>query len=194
VKKSIEVLHRPSHGLLDGSSDERPIEETRKTRSRLICDDEPVYAAIARRFKVAFMANIGQPSLPAYVRDGCVLFERFQFHIQGALAIEQLDHDCCSITGVAPPCRSGIFDTNEIGPILRPVPHVRDIGKRLGDGDIKGVRHLDAQHENLVLFRTRHIPGAELAIIPEAGHLSNMEQPEVFNAHVRRFCLSQNIE
>ena len=34
------------------------------------------------------------------------------------------------------------------------------------------------------------IPGAELAIIPNAGHLSNMEQPEVFNGHVRRFCLS----
>ena len=38
------------------------------------------------------------------------------------------------------------------------------------------------------------IPGAELAIIPEAGHLSNMEQPEVFNAHVRRFCLSRDTE
>jgi len=38
------------------------------------------------------------------------------------------------------------------------------------------------------------IPGAELAIIPEAGHLGNMEQPEVFNEHVRRFCLSQNAE
>ena len=29
---------------------------------------------------------------------------------------------------------------------------------------------------------------------PEAGHLSNMEQPEVFNAHVRRFCLSRDTE
>ena len=38
------------------------------------------------------------------------------------------------------------------------------------------------------------IPGAELAIIPEAGHLSNMEQPEAFNVHVRRFCLSQDTE
>ena len=38
------------------------------------------------------------------------------------------------------------------------------------------------------------IPGAELAIIPEAGHLSNMEQPEVFNVHVRRFCLTQDTE
>jgi pimeloyl-ACP methyl ester carboxylesterase len=38
------------------------------------------------------------------------------------------------------------------------------------------------------------IPGAELAIIPDAGHLSNMEQPEVFNVHVRRFCLSQDTE
>jgi pimeloyl-ACP methyl ester carboxylesterase len=34
------------------------------------------------------------------------------------------------------------------------------------------------------------IPSAELAIIAKAGHLSNMEQPEEFNAQVRRFCLS----
>jgi pimeloyl-ACP methyl ester carboxylesterase len=32
------------------------------------------------------------------------------------------------------------------------------------------------------------IPGAELVVIPDAGHLSNMEQPDAFNAHVRRFC------
>jgi len=32
------------------------------------------------------------------------------------------------------------------------------------------------------------IPGAELAVIPSAGHLSNMERPDAFNAHVRRFC------
>ena len=35
------------------------------------------------------------------------------------------------------------------------------------------------------------IPKAELAIIPRAGHVSNMEQPEKFNAHVRRFLLSE---
>jgi pimeloyl-ACP methyl ester carboxylesterase len=35
------------------------------------------------------------------------------------------------------------------------------------------------------------IPAAELAIIPGAGHVSNMEQPEAFNAHVRRFCLAR---
>jgi pimeloyl-ACP methyl ester carboxylesterase len=34
------------------------------------------------------------------------------------------------------------------------------------------------------------IPRAELAIIPNAGHVSNMEQPDAFNAHVRRRCLS----
>jgi pimeloyl-ACP methyl ester carboxylesterase len=34
------------------------------------------------------------------------------------------------------------------------------------------------------------IPGAELATIPNAGHLSNMEQPDAFSAHVRRFCLA----
>lgn len=34
------------------------------------------------------------------------------------------------------------------------------------------------------------IPGAELRVIPNAGHVSNMERPKEFNAHVRRFCLS----
>jgi len=34
------------------------------------------------------------------------------------------------------------------------------------------------------------IRGAKLVIFPNAGHLSNMEQPEEFNDHVRRFCLS----
>jgi pimeloyl-ACP methyl ester carboxylesterase len=34
------------------------------------------------------------------------------------------------------------------------------------------------------------IPNAELAIIPNAGHLSNMEKPDAFNAYVRDFCMS----
>lgn len=33
------------------------------------------------------------------------------------------------------------------------------------------------------------IPGAELVIIKNAGHVSNMEQPHEFNAQVRRFCV-----
>lgn len=33
------------------------------------------------------------------------------------------------------------------------------------------------------------LPRAELAIIARAGHVSNMEQPDAFNAEVRRFCL-----
>jgi pimeloyl-ACP methyl ester carboxylesterase len=36
------------------------------------------------------------------------------------------------------------------------------------------------------------IPNAELAIIANAGHVSNMEQPEEFNAQVRRFCQSNH--
>lgn len=34
------------------------------------------------------------------------------------------------------------------------------------------------------------IPNAELAVLANAGHVSNMEQPEKFNAQARRFCLS----
>jgi pimeloyl-ACP methyl ester carboxylesterase len=32
------------------------------------------------------------------------------------------------------------------------------------------------------------IPRCELQLIPHAGHVSNMEQPAAFNAHVRQFC------
>ena len=35
--------------------------------------------------------------------------------------------------------------------------------------------------------RATEIPGARLAVIPAAGHLSNLEQPEVFNDLVRNF-------
>lgn len=34
------------------------------------------------------------------------------------------------------------------------------------------------------------IPGARLVIIPDTGHVSNLEQPVLFNAAVRDFCLS----
>jgi pimeloyl-ACP methyl ester carboxylesterase len=37
------------------------------------------------------------------------------------------------------------------------------------------------------------IPNAELAIIPNAGHVSNMEQPDAFNGYVGRFCLSAQV-
>src|SRR5262245_48075596 len=32
------------------------------------------------------------------------------------------------------------------------------------------------------------IPRCEMHLIPHAGHVSNMEQPDAFNAHVRHFC------
>jgi len=33
------------------------------------------------------------------------------------------------------------------------------------------------------------IEGARLIVIPNAGHLSNMEQPELFSAGVREFVM-----
>ena len=32
------------------------------------------------------------------------------------------------------------------------------------------------------------VPDAELVVIPRAGHVSNLEQPELFNDAVREFC------
>ena len=53
-----------------------------------------------------------------------------------------------------------------------------------GDDDRRSPMHVAKQFH-------RAIPAAELAIIPNAGHISNMEQPDTFNAHVRRFCLQR---
>jgi pimeloyl-ACP methyl ester carboxylesterase len=32
------------------------------------------------------------------------------------------------------------------------------------------------------------VPDAKLVVIPGAGHVSNLEQPELFNHAVREFC------
>lgn len=56
-----------------------------------------------------------------------------------------------------------------------------------GEDDQRSPLHIAEQ------FRAA-IPGAELAVIPGAGHVSNMEQPDAFNDHVRRFCLAPTLE
>jgi pimeloyl-ACP methyl ester carboxylesterase len=52
-----------------------------------------------------------------------------------------------------------------------------------GDDDRRSTMNIAEQFQDA-------IPNAELAIIANAGHVSNMEQPEEFNAQVRRFCQS----
>jgi len=55
-----------------------------------------------------------------------------------------------------------------------------------GDDDRRSPLHIAEQLQAA-------IPGAELAIIQNAGHVSNMQQPDAFNSHVRRFCLSAEV-
>jgi pimeloyl-ACP methyl ester carboxylesterase len=47
------------------------------------------------------------------------------------------------------------------------------------DDQLIPVKEAESMHQQL--------PGSRLAIIPEAGHLLNMEQPELFNQVVREF-------
>jgi pimeloyl-ACP methyl ester carboxylesterase len=51
-----------------------------------------------------------------------------------------------------------------------------------GDDDRRSPMHVAKQLHQA-------IPAAELAILSNAGHVSNMEQPDAFNAQVRGFCL-----
>jgi pimeloyl-ACP methyl ester carboxylesterase len=71
---------------------------------------------------------------------------------------------------------SAVMDTRDLLPTIRAPTLVL-----WGQDDRRSPLHIGTQ-----LYRA--IPGAELAIIPRSGHLSNMEQPETFNRHVRRFC------
>jgi pimeloyl-ACP methyl ester carboxylesterase len=49
----------------------------------------------------------------------------------------------------------------------------------------------DARSPMTVAHQMRDaIPGARLAVIAEAGHVSNLEQPAQFDAEVRNFCMS----
>ena len=52
-----------------------------------------------------------------------------------------------------------------------------------GDGDMRSPLEVAEQ------FREA-IPNADLVVIPGAGHISNMEKPEEFNAAVSRFLSS----
>lgn len=54
-----------------------------------------------------------------------------------------------------------------------------------GDDDRRSPMHIARQLHTA-------IPDAELAVIRDAGHVSNMEQPDAFNAHVRHFCLKHD--
>ena len=74
---------------------------------------------------------------------------------------------------------SAEMDTRELLPRVRAPTLVL-----WGDDDRRSPMHIAEQLHAA-------IPGAELAVIPNAGHVSNMEQPDVFNAHVRRFCLAR---
>ena len=51
---------------------------------------------------------------------------------------------------------------------------------------------LDVRSPLRVAYEFRQaIPGAQLVVIPDAGHVSNLEQPEQFNEAVRDFCRTQ---
>jgi pimeloyl-ACP methyl ester carboxylesterase len=54
-----------------------------------------------------------------------------------------------------------------------------------GSDDSRSPMHIAKQFHDA-------IAGAELEVISKAGHFSNMEQPDVFNAHDRRFCLQHD--
>jgi 3-oxoadipate enol-lactonase len=70
-----------------------------------------------------------------------------------------------------------------------------DVTHRLGEIDVPCLVMVGADDIAMppVMAQTlhRHLPGSELVVIPDAGHLSNLEQPEAFNAALGRFYRGQ---
>jgi 3-oxoadipate enol-lactonase len=66
-----------------------------------------------------------------------------------------------------------------------------DVTARLGEIDIPCLALVGADDIAMppVMAQTlaRHLPKSELVMIPDAGHLSNLEQPRAFNAALRKF-------
>jgi pimeloyl-ACP methyl ester carboxylesterase len=50
--------------------------------------------------------------------------------------------------------------------------------------------NLTPPKESELMRDALHVPGARLVVIPGAAHLSNVEQPEMFNQAVREFLKS----
>ena len=66
---------------------------------------------------------------------------------------------------------------------------LRDVLPRIAVPTLLVWGELDARSPLSVAHEFEHaIPHAELLVIPGAGHMSNLERPEEFNAAVRDFC------
>jgi 3-oxoadipate enol-lactonase len=66
-----------------------------------------------------------------------------------------------------------------------------DVTHRLGEIDVPCLVLVGADDIAMPLAMAqtldRHLPHSELCVLPDAGHLSNLEQPEAFNAALDRF-------
>ncbi len=79
--------------------------------------------------------------------------------------------------------------SRNVAPDFRQVLPLIDVPTLLIWGDDDKRSPLSVAHQ----FREA-IPGANLVVIPNAGHMSNMEQPEQFNAEVRAFLSGVSIK
>jgi pimeloyl-ACP methyl ester carboxylesterase len=71
----------------------------------------------------------------------------------------------------------------------RPEADQRDLRFRIAVHTLLVWGELDARSPLSVARQFEDaIPGAKLVVIPDAGHVSNLEAPEPFNEAVREFC------
>jgi len=80
--------------------------------------------------------------------------------------------------------------------VLAAMPRTLDVGTQLTHGALRayvmgdrGARNEPASSDDIARMAAMaaSIPGARHVVLEGAGHLSNLEQPEAFNAAVRRF-------
>jgi hypothetical protein len=146
LKDSIEVHQRLPQDSLDRPPDEQTIEKTGQTGSRRVFDYQTVFTSRRNGLEVALVTSLGQSPLTTDVPDFPILLKLLQFHRQDAFPKEEADPNHHFVTGAVPSRGGGVLDANEVGPVLRPVLPVGDVGESLIDRKREDVTHFDANH------------------------------------------------
>lgn len=137
-------------------------------------------------------AATAEERLAACLRDSTLpaeeLVSRYLPGMHGAAATQQVREELATIMSDFHPAGFRLMarslaesDTRDLLPQIR-VPTLLVWGA----SDVRSPVSVAGELEKL-------IPGARLVVIPEAGHLSNLEAPGRFNVEVRTFCLRDRL-
>jgi pimeloyl-ACP methyl ester carboxylesterase len=150
----------------------------------LVCDTgagsdelQPLLAKIRRRIELLETQGV-EAFADEFMSDPAL--SRFAGTGPAAAALVRLALTSCTAHGLAG-TPAGVVDNR---------PSIYSLGPRLAALRVPTIIIVgegDDYCTKVYSYMAQTIPGAELVVIRETGHLANLEQPKVFNAAVERF-------